>query len=261
MTYPVSVFIMDVSNSSKEGVGGELSSYLQHLEERIDVWTKDIVDTKVIHRFGDEIVVVGSGYATAYTLAFYISRLWPFKDHKPYFGLSFGNVQDDVSTLNIETWVHPFMKQARYANDMLKKQEQTRDQFYFELADFLNEKTFEGYHFFRGQFETLLNAILKLQQDQINEQTDIQSLVCSLFIILNQQNKISHFLERSASTVSSHMKKAKCESIMGAFNNVIKVLSSLQPESEHKQQVINELLQQNIKRVVNDQLDEYFKTD
>ena len=76
---------------------------------------------------------------------------------------------------------------------------------------FLSEKSLEGYHFFRSQFETLLNTILKLQQDQINEQTDIQSLVCSLFLILNQQNKVSHYLDRSASTVSSHMKKGKCE--------------------------------------------------
>ena len=86
MTYPVSVFIMDVSNSSVEDIGGELSNYLHHLEERISIWTKDITTTKVIHRSGDEIVVVSSGYATAYTLAFYISRLWKFKDHKPYFG-------------------------------------------------------------------------------------------------------------------------------------------------------------------------------
>ena len=108
------------------------------LEERIAVWTKDITTTQVIHRSGDEIVVVSSGYATAYTLAFYISQIWAFKDHKPYFGLSFGEIQEDVNALDIETWIHPFMKQARYANDMLKHQEQNRDQFNFELADFLN---------------------------------------------------------------------------------------------------------------------------
>ncbi|WP_342505027.1 hypothetical protein [Sporosarcina sp. FSL K6-2383] len=261
MTYPVSVFIMDVSNSSKGDIGGELSKYLHQLEERIAVWTKGITTTQVIHRSGDEIVVVSSGYATAYTLAFYINQIWAFKDHKPYFGLSFGDIQEDVNALNIETWIHPFMKQARYANDMLKHQEQNKDQFKFELADFLNAKSFEGYHLFRSQFETLLNMILKLQQDQIKEQTAIQSLVCSLFLVLNQQNKISHYLDRSASTISGHLKKGKYESITSAFNDIVKVLNSLQPESEHTQQVINDQLQQNIKRIVSNHLHEYFSID
>ncbi len=252
MTYPVSVFIMDVSNSSVEDIGGELSNYLHHLEERISIWTKDIATTKVIHRSGDEIVVVSSGYATAYTLAFYISRIWKFKDHKPYFGLSFGDIHDDVSTLNIETWIHPLMKQARYSNDVLKQQEQNRDQFNFELDDFSSNKSLEGYHFFRSQFETLLNTILRLQQDQVNEQTDIQSLVCSLFLILNQQNKVSQYLGRSASTVSSHIKKGKSDHIISAFNDVVNVLNSLQPhnevDSESIQQIINNQLQNNIKQ-------------
>ena len=258
MTYPVSVFIMDVSNSSKDDIGDELSTYLHHLEERISIWTKEIATTKVIHRSGDEIVVVSSGYATAYTLAFYMSRIWKFKDHKPYFGLSFGDIQDDVSTLNIETWIHPLMKQARYANDILKQQEQNRLQFNFELDDFSSNKSLVGYHLFRSQFETLLNAILKLHQDQINEQTDIQSLVCSLFLILNQQNKVSHYLGRTPSTVSSHMKKGKCEHIIGSFNDIVKVLNSLHPESERNQQEINNQLQNNIKLIVNNDLYHYF---
>lgn len=33
MTYPVSVFIMDVSNSSKGDIGGELSKYLHRVEK------------------------------------------------------------------------------------------------------------------------------------------------------------------------------------------------------------------------------------
>ena len=261
MTNPVSIFIMDVSNSSKGDIGGDLSKYLHHVEERIAFWTKDITTTQVIHRSGDEIVVVSSGYATAYTLAFYMSRVWKYKEHKPYFGLSFGDIQEDVNVLDIETWIHPFMKQARYANDILKHQEQNRNQFNFELANYLNENSFEGYHHFRSQFETLLNMILKLQHDQIKEQTAIQSLVCSLFLVLNQQNKISHYLDRSASTISSHLKKGKCESITSAFNDVVKVLNSLQPDNENTQQVINNQLQQNIKRNVSDHLHEYFSID
>lgn len=261
MTNPVSIFIMDISNSSAADIGDALSNYLHHLEKRIALWTKDIAATQVVHRSGDEIVVVSSGYATAYTLAFYISQIWAFKAHKPYFGLAFGDIQEDVSTLNIETWIHPLMKQARHANDTLKQEGQPRGQFNFELANFINEDSPEGYHLFRSQFKTLLNTIIKLQQEQLNDQTDIQSHVCSLYFILNQQNKVSHYLDRSKSTVSTHMKKGKCESINSAFNDVVKVLNSLQPESEHNQQAINNQLQQNIKRIVSNRLADYFSHD
>ena len=78
MANEVSVFIMDVSNSSKENIGNELSEYLEQLKSRIAEWTQPVGVTKVSHRAGDELVVISSGYASAYTLAFYISRIWPF---------------------------------------------------------------------------------------------------------------------------------------------------------------------------------------
>ena len=261
MTYPVSVFIMDVSNSSKEDMGEELSAYLQNLTARITDWTKDITPLQIVHRSGDEVVVIADGYATAYTLAFYISRIWQFKEHKPYFGLSFGDIQTDVNNLNIETWIHPLMKQARYANDRLKNQTQDRVQFNFELDDFFSSQL-EGYHLFRNQFEALLNTILKLQQDHINNQTDIQSIVCSLFLVLDQQNKVSQYMDRSASTVSSHLKKGNCEGINGAFHEIVTTLNSLQMDhesmSEPNARIINEQLQNNIKYNVSNQLHHHF---
>ena len=262
MTNQVSVFIMDVSNSSVEDIGEELSEYLQHLEEKIASWTKGITTTKAIHRSGDEIVVISSGYATAYTLAFYISRIWKFNDHKPYFGLSFGDIQHDVSELNLETWIHPLMKHARNANDILQRQVQNRTQFNFELSDSSNEISQEGYQLFSSQFEILLNAILRLQQNQVIEQTDIQSLVSSLYLILNQQKKVSDYIGRSAPTVSSHMKKGKNDVIISAFNDIVTVLNSLHPTSEFdtetKPQVINHQLQNNIKMIVSNHVHDYF---
>lgn len=121
MANEVSIFIMDISNSSKENIGNELSEYLEQLKNYITEWTENTAVTKVSHRAGDELVVVSSGYASAYTLAFYLSRIWRFPDHKPYFGLSFGDIQEDISEINIETWIHPLMKQARNANNHLKK--------------------------------------------------------------------------------------------------------------------------------------------
>lgn len=257
MTNPISVFIMDVSHSSKGNIGSELSEYLQQLEVRIAMWTQNIVATQITHRAGDELVVVSNGYATAYTLAFYLSRVWKFANHKPYFGLSFGDIQEDVNTLNVETWIHPLMKQAREANDFLKKQ-QNRAQFHFRLTDFSDEKSPEGFNVFGSQFETLLNVILTLQEEQMNEQTEIQSLVCSLFLILTQQNKVSQYLGRTASTVSSHMKKGKTEAILDAFHNTVNVLNSLETDHKLNPYRASGPLQRNIRQIVSDQLHDYF---
>ena len=59
-------------------------------------------------------------------LPFILVEYGSSKDHKPYFGLSFGDINDDVSTLNIETWIHPLMKQARHSNDLLKNKQQNQ---------------------------------------------------------------------------------------------------------------------------------------
>lgn len=251
MTNEISVFIMDVSNSSKEDMGNELSEYLQQLQLSIANWTKNIVPTKVTHRAGDELVVVSSGYASAYTLAFYLSRIWKFTDHQPYFGLSFGHIQGELSTVNIETWIHPLMKQAKMANDFLKNQ-QNRIQFRIELPPLSGEKGFEVYS---KQFETLLNMSLTLMQEQINKQTEIQSLVCSLYLMLGQQNKVSKYINRTTSTISTHMKKGKTDVILNAFYNIVNVLNSLEVGQVDHQ---TEELQTSIRQNVTNHLQDYF---
>ncbi|MFB4473092.1 hypothetical protein ACDI16_09080 [Oceanobacillus caeni] len=247
----VSVFIMDVSNSSKENIGNELSEYLQQLKMSIADWTKDTVVTKISHRAGDELAVVCSGYASAYTLAFYISRIWKYANHKPYFGLSFGNIQENVNAINIETWIHPLMKHARNANDYLKKQ-QNRLLFRFELPGLSDE---QGFTVFSKQFETLINTSLTLKQEQINEQTQIQSLVCSLYLILGQQNKISQYLDRTTATISNHMKKGKTQVILNTFYDIVNVLDSLEAHDKYH---LTDKLQTTIRQHVLNHLQNYF---
>lgn len=248
MSNEVSVFIMDVSNSSKENIGNELSDYLQDLQISIAYWTQYVVPTKITHRAGDELVVVSSGYASAYTLAFYLSRIWKYTDHRPYFGLSFGNIEKDLNSINIETWIHPLMKQARSANDFLKRQ-QNRIQFRFELSHSQGANGFEVYN---NEFETLLNTVLALKQEQINEQTELQSLVCSLYLMLGQQNKVSKYLGRTKPTISSHMKNGKTDIILNAFHDIVKVLTSLETDNH----LVNDL-QSNIRNNVNSRLQIY----
>lgn len=254
MSTNVSVFIMDISNSSQEQTGHELSEYLEELKTNIVVWTQYIVETKISHRAGDELVVVCKGYATAYTLAYYINHVWKFSNHKPYFGLTFGEIPEKLSEINLETWIHPLMKQARNASDHLKNQ-QNRSQFHFALTNVSGKQSFTV---FNKQFETLINTSLMLKQEQMNEQTDIQSLVCSLYFILGQQTKVSDYLERTTPTISHHMRQGKTQTILRAFHDIVNVLDSLDTQDE---QGLNSNLQSNIKRNIQYHLHNYIPKD
>lgn len=247
MNVPISIFILDVSNSSSEKMGEELTVYLDEVVDWITSWTKNIGPIQIKHRSGDEIIFVGPDYSTAFTLAFYVSRVWKYKNHMPYFGLAFGDIEKDVKEVDIEKWIHPLVKQARYANDLLK-QEVERPQFKFELDQFYPSEldTSLPYHHFRYEFENLFNTLLNLQQKLIRNQTDIQELVCSLYLILKQQKAIGKLLGRTAPTISSHFRKGNSEEILDTFSKIISILHSLQekayPEGANHPQDTNEKL-------------------
>ena len=129
MGIPISIFIMDVSRSSIiEKVGEELEFYLKDIVNWINVWTDDIVKIKISQRMGDAIFFIAENYATVYTIAFYISRIWKYKKHQPYFGLTFGTINKSLHEIDMETWIHPIVKKARMANDELKKETENRQQ-------------------------------------------------------------------------------------------------------------------------------------
>lgn len=246
MTNEISVLIADVSEFSKEEMGNELSNYLQQLKVNIAFWTQNIGTTKISHQSGDQLVIVSQGYATAHILAFYINQIWKYKEHPPLFGLSFGNIEEDLNSINIDTWIHPLIKQARKAKNDLKKKK-NKIQFRYALLDSEKES-----------IETLLNTSLTLQQEHMNGQTEIQSLVLSLYLILGQQNKVSQYLGRTTSTISSHMKQGKTEMILNTFSDIIKALNSLQ---RSRDPLLIDQLQLNIKQSVKSFLHNYFPAD
>lgn len=232
MTYPISIFILDVSNSSSEDMGETLTLYLDDIVHWVTQWTKNTGHIKVKHRSGDEIIFAGYGYSTAYIIAFFISRIWKYSDHKPYFGLSFGDIQTKLEDVDIEKWIHPLIKQARHAND-LTKQEQVRTPFKFELDQFYPGDSSSAflYHPFRKEFEGLFNTLLQVQHSMMKEQTELQERVCSSYFILQQQKAVGKLLGKTPPTISSHYKKGKCEEILSIFYEIIAVLQSLEEKS------------------------------
>lgn len=267
MKNPISVFIMDVSSSSSENIGADMEQYLEDVVKWIKSWTSNVVNTKVKHRLGDEIIVVSEGYSTAYTIAFYISRIWKYKDNKPYFGISFGDIDKNIVEIDLEKWIHPLVKQARMANDNLKKETFNRGQFKFELDNLRNDEIEEKMipyenNQFRYEFERLINTLLRLQYNYIVHQTKLQQLICSLYLVLMQQKKIALFLNRSPATISSHYRNGNCEEILSTFEEIQTVLLSIQRKTcfENADKAITENveLQKKIKEFIREDLETFF---
>ncbi|MGJ7910055.1 hypothetical protein [Neobacillus sp. LXY-1] len=238
MKNPISIFILDVSNSSNDEMGIELSHYLDQLVIWISEWTDGIGPIKIKHRAGDEIIFIGYGYSTAFIIAYYVNWIWKFKQHKPYFGLSFGDIERELEEIDIEKWIHPLIKQARYANDLIK-QESRRTPFKFELDQFyIHDPLQESFtfHHYRFEFEQLLNSLLTAQQWLIKEQTDIQEQVYRYYLILQQKKTVAALLGKTASTISSHFKKGKSEEIHQIFQEIHRTLYSLQKKMHQDDQ-------------------------
>lgn len=222
---PVSIFIMDVTKSTSEDNWDEITNYLSKLVSWINQWTHRVTSAKVKHRLGDEIILISDNYSTAYIIAFYINQIWKFEKQPPYFGLTFGNVDRDISTVDIDTWNHPLIKQAKNASIALKEYE-NRFPFLFRLPiemDFTDTKIkiFE-------RCMDLIKVINDLQNDIITSQTEHQRLVCFLSLVIKKQSEIANLLNKTPGTISSHFKKGKSGLVLQSFLELQNTLNFLQ---------------------------------
>lgn len=226
---------MDVSGSSNDPkFGEELETYLQDLTSWVQSWSKNILNLKITTRMGDEVMLTSENYATAYMIASYISRIWKFKNHKPYFGLSFGNINKDIEDINLDTWIHPLVKQARIANNEIKKIKDNRPLFRFKLDNNVSNttlmnllKTEPSGNLF-SVFETLINTLIETQNLYFIRQTKLQELITTLQLILEKQRDIARLLKKSPSTISSHLNKGDGFEVIKSFQRTIEALTSFQ---------------------------------
>src|SRR5690606_36475454 len=114
----VSIFILDVSDSSKFEDGRELSTYLSDWQKMLDN-LNNIIKVKSKHRMGDEIICLVEGYSSAMMIANYLIYNWHYEKNMPYFGLSCGLIEEDINDIDIATWNHLLVKQARIANNLI----------------------------------------------------------------------------------------------------------------------------------------------
>jgi len=268
MKNPVSIFIMDISNSSDNaGFGTELERYLAEIEQLIKSWVDGIVPCQISRRRGDEIIFISKNYATAYIIAFYLGKIWKYTNHSPYFGLSFGNVEADLNRINPETWIHPLVKQARIANDELKSMQADRIQYRFNLvpAD-VESRSHDSVDILLATFETLINSILENQNVYLKKQTEIQKLTTALYVILAKQKKIAAYLNKTPATISSHLNKGNGHEILKTFKKMTEALTMYQisiftlenmfPDEELF--AVNDRLNNKIKKDITEKIDTFF---
>ncbi|QFT89084.1 hypothetical protein FIU87_10540 [Bacillus sp. THAF10] len=215
MSKPVSIFMMDVTNSTKNWE--EITSYLKEIEKKISKWSTGLPHSLVKHRLGDEIVAIFDHYATAYTVAFYITQIWKHQDQPPYFGITFGNVDEDLTKIDLDTWNHPMMRHARKANEAIKNSSQ-RTGMLFEYET-------------KGSLASacdMTNLLLQYQHKLMSEQTSVQRVISMLYSILGEQKAIASIVKKSPSTISSHYKKGNCEIILKTMATIQKTLNELE---------------------------------
>jgi hypothetical protein len=230
MLKPVSVLMMDVTNSSKNW--NDIMNYLGEIEQTIGKWTRGLPNVKVKHRLGDEIVCIFDHFSTAYIVAFYISQVWRYKNQPPYFGLTFGMVDGDLSGIDIDKWNHPVMGQARLANETIKRAHNRTSMLLLPETNLIGTPSVE-----------MTNLLLEYQHKMMKEQTDIQRRISMLYSILDEQKAIADIVNKSPSTISSHYKKGNCEIIL-------KTLTTIQQTLNHLEETLSGTYPKNLTREI-----------
>ncbi|KPB06405.1 helix-turn-helix domain-containing protein [Bacillus sp. CHD6a] len=232
MKYPISIFIMDVTNSSKNW--DEITAYLGEMEGLVRRWTRGLPHAQVKHRLGDEIVGLFDHYSTAYTVAFYISQIWKYKEQPPYFGITFGTVDSSLQEIDLDKWNHPLMRQARVANEKIKHSSQRLSMLLLPDDEYM-ENTSLG----------MANLLLSYQHKFMKDQTALQQLISTLYAILDEQKAIARLVNKSPSTISSHYKKGNCEIILNTLYTLQETFDKLESTSfgTQPQNITKELTQ------------------
>lgn len=207
----IGLFIMDVTGSTSNSNSKDISRYLAKLEQRIKVWCEDLPVSYINYRMGDELFFVSSSPANTMVLSYYIKLCWPFKKQPIKFGISIGEAQ--LPTSNFEHWNDPLIKHARLALDEIKDQDLTD----FNLV-------------YDSDITPLCNTIFYYLTDILNEHTEVQRDVFLASLTHESQNELAVHLNKSVSTISAHLKKARSKQLHTIEQN----LSTLFPNYDER---------------------------
>ncbi|MHB1682112.1 MAG: hypothetical protein ACYCYO_04690 [Bacilli bacterium] len=223
MEYPVSLFIMDVADSSRIDTPDALAEYLDQTVgwiEELASQNKTTLSIRVKHRFGDEIILVAEEFTTAYTLAFFIKNFWRYQQNPPYFGLTVGSLSQSVAHLpDLDRWLHPMINTARVTLDELKETKSVSDRQWL----LMNASEPPLLH---SVEET--NELLEIQDYLLKSQSTAQKTAGALYAVFQQQAQIASFLDKDPSTISRQLKAGAADLIVKIHRRIEHRLVELQ---------------------------------
>ncbi|WP_414046459.1 hypothetical protein ACMGE7_05835 [Macrococcus equi] len=185
----LSLFVMDVSGSTKLNNSEKISQMLEKLTADIHNWTKDLSFSYVNFRMGDELFFVCDSVSVTLLTSFYIKLLWPFKAQPVKFGISASH--DPLPEGNLEHWNAPVIKQARTNLSKIKQS---------DVSDFF--LTING-----TNVDVINNVLYPYLTEITNQHSDMQRKAVLLSYCYTQQKEIAETLNKSISTISEHLKK------------------------------------------------------
>ncbi|MGX6977874.1 hypothetical protein ACWN8V_01170 [Vagococcus elongatus] len=214
-----SIFIMDVTDSSKFENYQQLSQYLSFWEQTLNDFSSNI-QIKAKYRMGDEIICVAEHYFSAYLLANHLLSQWKFREAMPYFGIALGEFEKDIGEIGeLESWNHPSIKIAREKTEAIKTGDR-QSYFAMSMSDFsMLSKT---------SMNTEMEFLFHLQSLLINEQSNSQREVYSLYSLLDKQQLVAEELNKTQATVSAGYNRGKSDLLAETSNLLLEKLETLE---------------------------------
>lgn len=185
----LSLFVMDVSGSTKFNNTEEISKYLIHLTKEIEHWTQDVGFKYINFRMGDELFFVSDSLSATLFTSYYIKLLWPYKNQPIKFGIAASDIP--IPEGNLEHWNAPIIKSARQNLAQIK---------HTDISDF--------YLSIEDQDVDIINQVLYPYLTEIvHNHSDMQRKVVLLSFVYAHQKEIAQALNKGISTISEHLKK------------------------------------------------------
>lgn len=223
--HAISVFIMDVTDSSSLSPN-DVKDYLQTTVRRITQMAElSHMNIAVQQRLGDEVLLVGQGYTTAYVIAFWLMLTWKYEGHKPYFGVGCGDVAAEFPTSSeLHEWNSPIVKVARVASDQLREQ-RPHNREWLKFGEFKRSQR-DSFLF------SMINEYVEIQDRFLKMHTSVERLVSFLRLVENRQDDIADRLGKSPSTISRQLKKSNIDLIVKIKQRISDMLSILEVQSD-----------------------------
>ncbi|WP_414049633.1 hypothetical protein [Macrococcus animalis] len=216
----LSLFVMDVSGSTKFNNTDAISKQLIQFTKEIDHWTQNVSFKYINFRMGDELFFVSDNLSATLFTSYYIKLLWPFNNQPVKFGIA---VSDEaIPKGNLEHWNAPIIKQARHNLAQIKQG---------DMSDFYLTIDHHNVDIFNNILYPYLTEI-------VHNHSDMQRKVILLSYVYEQQKEIAKVLDKGVSTISEHLKKGHKKQLLLIEAALADLANLVDEDNKHRERNI-----------------------